>query len=126
LRFTTAFLAEDDAARRVFNCINAGHNAPILRRSDGSIERLDVGGLPIGIQPEAKYESATVKLAPGDWLIIFTDGLVEAENARPEEYGETRLPSAIAAPPAPLPPQLRCSSDSWRNWISSSFRPTAR
>ncbi len=80
-----------------FTYINAGHNNPILRRSNGSIERLDVGGLPIGIQAEAKYESASVTLAPGDWLIIFTDGLVEAENARQEEYGEARLLSAIAA-----------------------------
>jgi len=91
LRFTTAFFAEYDAARRVFTYINAGHNNPILRRASGLIERLDVGGLPLGIQPEAKYDSASVALAPGDWLIIFTDGLVEAENARQEEYGETRL-----------------------------------
>src|SRR5271155_3170736 len=91
LRFTTAFLAEYDAAHRVFYYINAGHNNPILRRASGLIERLDVGGLPLGIQPEAKYESASVTLAPGDWLIIFTDGLVEAENSRQEEYGETRL-----------------------------------
>ena len=97
LRFTTAFLAEYDAARRVFYYINAGHNNPILRRASGLIERLDVGGLPLGIQPEAKYESASVTLAPGDWLIIFTDGLVEAENARQEEYGETRVLSTINA-----------------------------
>jgi sigma-B regulation protein RsbU (phosphoserine phosphatase) len=97
LRFTTAFLAEYDPARRVFHYINAGHNNPILRRSNGAIERLDVGGLPLGIQPEAKYESASIALAPGDWLIIFTDGLVEAENARQEEFGETRLLSALQA-----------------------------
>jgi phosphoserine phosphatase RsbU/P len=97
LRFTTAFLAEYDAARRVFHYINAGHNNPILRRSHGAIERLDVGGLPVGIQPEAKYESASITLGPGDWLIIFTDGLVEAENARHEEYGEARLLSTIEA-----------------------------
>jgi len=97
LRFTTAFLAEYDAARRVFHYINAGHNNPILRRSNGAVERLDVGGLPLGIQPEAKYESASIALAPGDWLIIFTDGLVEAENARQEEFGETRLLSALGA-----------------------------
>jgi sigma-B regulation protein RsbU (phosphoserine phosphatase) len=97
LRFTTAFLAEYDAARRVFHYINAGHNNPVLRRSNGAIERLDVGGLPLGIQPEAKYESASIALAPGDWLIIFTDGLVEAENARQEEFGETRLLSALGA-----------------------------
>jgi serine phosphatase RsbU (regulator of sigma subunit) len=106
LRFTTAFLAEYDAAQRVFYYINAGHNNPILRRSNGSIERLDVGGLPIGIQTEAKYESASVALAPGDWLIIFTDGLVEAENARQEEYGETRLLSAIAAGAATTPAEM--------------------
>src|ERR1700686_1008241 len=103
LRFTTAFLAEYDAARRTFYYINAGHNNPILRRSNGLIERLDVGGLPLGIQPEAKYESASVTLAPGDWLIIFTDGLVEAENARQEEYGEPRVLSTINASAASTP-----------------------
>ena len=106
LRFTTAFLSEYDAARRVFTYINAGHNNPILRRSNGSIERLDVGGLPLGIQPEAKYESASVTLAPGDWLIIFTDGVVEAENARQEEYGETRLLGAIGAGAATAPTDM--------------------
>jgi phosphoserine phosphatase RsbU/P len=91
LRFTTAFLAEYDPVRRTLAYINAGHNNPILRRANGQVERLDVGGLPFGIQPEATYASATVTLAPGDWLIIFTDGLVEAVNARDEEYGEVRL-----------------------------------
>jgi len=97
LRFTTAFLAEYDPVHRTLDYINAGHNNPILRRASGRIERLDVGGLPFGIQPEVKYESATVTLAPAEWLIIFTDGLVEAENARQEEYGEPRLLSAIEA-----------------------------
>jgi sigma-B regulation protein RsbU (phosphoserine phosphatase) len=97
LRFTTAFLAEYDPVRRTVDYINAGHNNPILRRADGKIERLDVGGLPYGILPDAKYESATVTLAPDDWLIIFTDGLVEAENARQDEYGEARLLAAIEA-----------------------------
>ena len=97
LRFTTAFLAEYDPVRRTVDYINAGHNNPILRRASGQIERLDVGGLPFGILPDAKYDSATVTFAPGDWLIIFTDGLVEAENARQEDYGEARLLTAIEA-----------------------------
>ena len=97
LRFTTAFLAEYDPVRRTVDYINAGHNNPILRRASGQIERLDVGGLPFGILPEAKYDSASVTLAPGDWLVIFTDGLVEAENARQEDYGEARLLAAIEA-----------------------------
>jgi phosphoserine phosphatase RsbU/P len=106
LRFTTAFLAQYDTARRVFTYINAGHNNPILRRASGSIERLDVGGLPLGIQAEAKYESAEVTLAPGDWLIIFTDGLVEAENARQEEYGESRVLSLLGANTGATPKEL--------------------
>jgi phosphoserine phosphatase RsbU/P len=106
LRFTTAFFAEYDTANRTFLYINAGHNNPILRRANGAIERLDVGGLPVGIQAEATYESASVTLAPGDWLIIFTDGLVEAENARQEEYGENRLLSAIAAGAATTPEEM--------------------
>jgi phosphoserine phosphatase RsbU/P len=106
LRFTTAFLGEYDPVRRTLDYINAGHNNPILRRVGGQIERLSVGGLPFGIQPEAKYESATVTLAPGDWLVIFTDGLVEAENARQEEYGEARVLGVLEAGAATTPAEL--------------------
>ncbi len=97
LRFTTAFLAEYDPVTRTLDYINAGHNNPILRRASGAIERLDVGGLPYGIMPDVTYQSGRTTLAPGDWLIIFTDGLVEAENAHQDEYGETRLLNSIAA-----------------------------
>jgi len=106
LRFTTAFLAEYDAARRVFTYINAGHNNPILRRSNGTIERLDVGGLPLGIMAEAKYESASVALVPGDWLVIFTDGVVEAANAKNEEYDEPRLLRTLDAGASSTPKEL--------------------
>jgi phosphoserine phosphatase RsbU/P len=106
LRFTTAFLAEYDPARRTLAYINAGHNHPILRRMNGLIERLDVGGLPIGIQPEAKYQSASVTLAPGDWLVIFTDGLVEAVNAYGVEFDEARLLNAVAAAAALTPSEM--------------------
>jgi len=91
LRFTTAFLAELDPADRVLNYINAGHNNPVLRRGSGAIERLDRGGVPLGIQQDAAYEEGHVSLASGDWLVIFTDGLVEAVNQFGEEFGETRL-----------------------------------
>jgi phosphoserine phosphatase RsbU/P len=115
LRFTTAFLAEYDPVRRTLDYINAGHNNPILRRAGGQIERLNVGGLPFGILPEAKYESATVTLAPNDWLIIFTDGLVEAENARQEEYGEirtlTELEAGVFTTPAEFLKRLMSSLD---------------
>jgi hypothetical protein len=106
LRFTTAFLAEYDAANRNVHYINAGHNNPILRRASGQIERLDVGGLPFGIMPDAQYNAANVTLAPGDWLAVFTDGLVEAVNARDEEYGEARLLSTIESGKTLTPPDM--------------------
>ncbi len=106
LRFTTAFLAEYDAVNRTVHYINAGHNNPILRRANGQIERLDIGGLPYGIMPEVKYESATITLAPGDWLIIFTDGVVEAENMRQDEFGEARLFASIEAAKSDTPAGL--------------------
>ena len=106
LRFTTAFLAEDDPVVRQLEYINAGHNNPILRRASGQIERLDIGGLPFGIMPEVKYQTGTIALAPGDWLVIFTDGLVEAENARQEDYGEFRLMNALEAAKALSPAEL--------------------
>ena len=106
LRFTTAFLAEYDPVLRRLVYINAGHNNPILRRASGQIERLDVGGLPFGIMPDVTYQTGAVTLAPGDWLVIFTDGLVEAENARAEDYGEGRLMTAIDAAKSFSPAEL--------------------
>jgi len=97
LRFTTAFIGEFNAITRALKYINAGHNNPILRRSSGNIERLDVGGVPLGILQNASYAAGEVTLAPGDWLVIFTDGLVEAVNFTGEEYGEARLLAILHA-----------------------------
>jgi sigma-B regulation protein RsbU (phosphoserine phosphatase) len=96
-RFTTAFLAEYDPDSRHLIYVNAGHNAPMLRRASGTIERLDVGGVPLGILSECAYDSAEMDLSRGDTLLIFTDGVVEAENDRSDEYGEDRLISVFNA-----------------------------
>jgi hypothetical protein len=90
-RFTTAFLAEYDPVTRVLTYVNAGHNPPVLRRQSGAIERLEQGGIPLGILEHAPYAAGSVVLRGGDWLVIFTDGVVEAENSRGDEYGEERL-----------------------------------
>lgn len=95
LRFTTAFLAEYVPRTRTLTYINAGHNSPLVRRASGTIERLATGGLPLGIQADAAYESGNLTLESGDWLVIFTDGVVEAVNERDEEYGEERLVSVL-------------------------------
>jgi phosphoserine phosphatase RsbU/P len=90
-RFTTAFLAELDPATGELTYVNAGHNVPILRRKSGVIERPEVGGIPVGILDGAPYQVGTTRLDPGDVLVVFTDGVVEAFNAAGEEYDEPRL-----------------------------------
>jgi sigma-B regulation protein RsbU (phosphoserine phosphatase) len=95
LRFTTAVLCEYNPVSRKLTYVNAGHNAPILRRANGSLEILDVGGLPLGIQSDEEYETASLELKPGDALILFTDGVVEAFNQAGEEFGNDRWLSAI-------------------------------
>ncbi|MGB0035645.1 MAG: PP2C family protein-serine/threonine phosphatase [Candidatus Acidiferrales bacterium] len=103
-RFTTAFLAEINPETREMVYVNAGHNNPILRRAGGRIERLSVGGPPLGLplftDAENSFPSERVQLQSGDLLFIFTDGVVEAVNESGEEFGETRLvPSIETAPP---------------------------
>jgi len=90
-RFTTAFLAEYEPASGRLDYVNAGHNWPVLRRSTGEIERLRTGGVPLGIMPNSRYECASTAVAAGDLLLIFTDGLVEAQDEKEQEYGEARM-----------------------------------
>jgi len=91
VRFTTALFAELDPATGDVAYINAGHNVPILRKTSGAVERLEAGGIPVGILPESPYQVGTTRLERGEWLVIFTDGIVEAVNGKDEEYGEPEL-----------------------------------
>ena len=94
-RFTTALLGEYDPATRQLVYVNAGHNAPVIRRNNPNgvavSERLPASGVPFGISPDAAYGTAAVQLAPRDALVLFTDGVVEAFNAKGEEFTDARL-----------------------------------
>jgi serine phosphatase RsbU (regulator of sigma subunit) len=98
-RFTTAFMAELDPANTHVTYVTAGHNAPVLRRSSGEIERLETGGVPLGVQDDWPYELGTTNLGPDDLLVIFSDGVSEAVNEHNEEYGEGRLVELLRAAP---------------------------
>jgi phosphoserine phosphatase RsbU/P len=99
-RFTTAVLAEYEPAARRLSYVNAGHNAPILRRANGDMEKLDIGGVPLGIVSGTAYETSAKDLQPGDALIFFTDGVVEAFDENGAEFGNERWLAAIRALPA--------------------------
>jgi serine phosphatase RsbU (regulator of sigma subunit) len=90
-KFVTLCFGIFDSSQGLFEYANAGHNYPVLIRSDGSSERLDVGGMLIGAFADAKYESATIRMYPEDFIFFFTDGISETMNGDEEEYGEDRL-----------------------------------
>ena len=102
--YITLFYAEFDERTLLLRYVNAGHNPPLLLRNHSNghkaVERLDCGGMVLGLFAEAEYEEATVKLESGDLFVAFTDGLIEARNPRGDEFGEERLTSLLA----------RCSS----------------
>ena len=90
-RFTTGFFAEFDPGSGELSYVRAGHEQPILRRASGSLERLEVGDLPLGINADVKFTRGVVTMGARDLLVIFTDGLIEAVNDAEQEFGEARV-----------------------------------
>ncbi|MCY4661606.1 MAG: SpoIIE family protein phosphatase [Acidobacteria bacterium] len=76
---------------------NAGHNPPILARADGSVCRLDVGGMVLGVFGDAPFVEGSQALGPGDHLVLFSDGVSEAMNEAEEEFGDERLLACLAS-----------------------------
>ena len=95
--FITAFCARYDPAGGLLEYANAGHNRPLLRRLDGSVEELDADGAALGILAAVPFEGRSVPLAPGDALLLYTDGATEAASPSGEQYGEERLREAFVA-----------------------------
>ena len=94
-KFVTAFYGVLDYKNRVLIFSNAGHNPPILAHDDGSIEQLVEGGVALGVLPDAVYEERPIALRPGDVLLLYTDGVTEAESPSGEQYGQSRLEQLI-------------------------------
>ena len=102
--FVTLFYGVLDLRTGRFLYSNGGHNAPRLRRSDGSVEELEAtGNLVLAVEHGHEYNEEEVQLAPGDGLFLYTDGISEAENELAEEFGEERLDAALASVEDPSP-----------------------
>jgi phosphoserine phosphatase RsbU/P len=89
-RYATVFYGVLDKTG-TFEYVNAGHVPPLIRRASGAIDRLDLASFPVGMFPEAEYESASIKLEKDDFLVIYTDGVSEAANVQAEMFEEERL-----------------------------------
>lgn len=89
--FITCFAAELDVESRALTWVSAGHNPPLIVRASGKVEKLAQGGLPLGMFPAARYEAGHGELQHGDWLVIYTDGVTEANDTTDAEFGDARL-----------------------------------
>ncbi|HXY38825.1 MAG TPA: SpoIIE family protein phosphatase [Vicinamibacteria bacterium] len=94
-RYVTAFIAALDPATGRLGYTNAGHNPGLLIRAEGSVQRLPANGVPIGLLPGVDYEGADVTLAPADLVLLYTDGITEAQNPAGEEFGLDRLQMVV-------------------------------
>ncbi len=92
--FVTVYYALLHPGGRVIG-VNAGHNRPLLVRKDGSHKFLPRGGRPLGWFEDLPVEPVEIQLQPGDALVLYTDGLTEAENIHGEAYGDERLAEVV-------------------------------
>ena len=90
-RFVTFCYVRIDAATRKLTYANAGHNPPLLVRSSGTVDSLVPTGTVLGVFAESAYEQGDFAVAPGDRLVLYTDGITEGRNAAGDEFGEDRL-----------------------------------
>ncbi len=95
-RFITLFLASFNPTSGRLTFVNAGHLPPLLRRQDGTIERLMIGGIALGMFEGSTYEEADVQLNPGDALLMYSDGITEAESPDGQPFDEAGLERTLA------------------------------
>jgi sigma-B regulation protein RsbU (phosphoserine phosphatase) len=86
-----------DARDMTLHYVNAGHNPPLLLQGAATdVHLLRAEGIALGVIDDAELQSVKVDLAPGDVLVLYTDGVTEAINDKDEEFGEERLLRVIA------------------------------
>ncbi|MFN0141208.1 MAG: SpoIIE family protein phosphatase [Pyrinomonadaceae bacterium] len=113
-RFVTLFIAELEPATGELNFINAGHNPPLLARADGRVEQLESGGMPLGLMVVGDYEAGEAMLNSGDALVIYSDGVSEANNLNEDEFGLDRLKDVIRV-------NIKASASGLRDKVESAL-----
>ena len=93
--FTMVFAVVDRVAARL-SLVQAGHPYPMLLRASGHVVRLGNGGLPVGLLPEAQYDTCEVTIKPGDRLVIVSDGITECPCLSGDDFGEDGLSDSLS------------------------------
>ena len=93
----TLFYGVMDASEHTMRFANAGHNRPLMFRADGSVERLDLGGIMLGFKSDYTYQQGEVRFEKGDVLVIFSDGIVEARSGAGVDFEDDKLIEVVNA-----------------------------
>ncbi len=96
-RYVTLFYAVLDVPSRRMIYVNAGHQPPVVLRGNGEIEKLESGGVPLGMFEAPRYFEGFVELDQGDLTVLYTDGIVESSDAHDEHYGRDRLLTTLGS-----------------------------
>jgi len=94
-QFVTAFYGILDVTNKTLTYTNAGHNPPILLKQNGDVSFMNRGSVPLGMFRDTRYHDYYLTTEPGDLLLLYTDGVTEAQNEKEEEYGRDRLAQAV-------------------------------
>ncbi len=108
-RYATLFYGVFDEDTRTLHYVNAGHNPPMLVRRSGHTTWLEADAPPVGFFGDTVYRTRTVQLHPGDLIVAWTDGMVEATDADGEEWGVRGLRAAVTACPTRQPDSIVAS-----------------
>jgi serine phosphatase RsbU (regulator of sigma subunit) len=118
-RFVTMVLAVLDPRRHELTVVNAGHLPPLLRRGPGAVEAIGEAAscLPLGVDREIDYVQCVVPLAPGESIVLYTDGITEAMNAQDELYGPQRLTNLLSSDVEGVGRLGRCILDDVKHFV---------
>lgn len=95
--YYTMVYADLDVLGGGLRLVQAGHPHPVIQRACGRIERIGAGGLPVGVMKDAVFDELTPQLAPGDRMLIASDGITECENPRGDPLGDEGLDAFLRA-----------------------------
>ncbi len=123
-RYATLFYGEFDSQTHILRYVNAGHTPPLFVSAEGEVTRLSDGDLPVGMFPDTTFQERRVTVPGGCSIVVYTDGVSDALNAKGEEFGEERIMHCLTSLPRPMDAEGICKhlAGSVAEWATGAER----